>query len=188
VVTTASPAAAPSLDAARAAAEAVCDPELPMLTLADLGVLRDVRIEDDGSVTAVLTPTYSGCPALAEMRADLDAALRGAGFAEVGIRTELDPPWSTDDITAEGRRKLAEAGIAPPGPAPRRSSGPIPVTLTVRPSAGSGAGTSAGTSTVHCPHCGSPDTEETSRFGATACKALRRCRACREPFEQVKEI
>ncbi|WP_370071842.1 1,2-phenylacetyl-CoA epoxidase subunit PaaD [Streptacidiphilus sp. MAP5-3] len=148
-----------------------------MLTLADLGVLRDVRLEDDGSVTAVLTPTYSGCPALAEMRADLDAALRSVGFATVHVRTELSPPWSTDDITAEGRRKLAEAGIAPPGRAPRRSTGPIPVTLTVRPD-----------SAVRCPQCGSPDTEETSRFGATACKALRRCRACREPFEQVKEI
>jgi ring-1,2-phenylacetyl-CoA epoxidase subunit PaaD len=169
----------PAVDIARAAAESVRDPELPMLTLADLGVLRGVRIEDDGSVTAVLTPTYSGCPALAEMRADLDAALRGVGFPTVHVRTELSPPWSTDDITAEGRRKLAEAGIAPPGRAPRRSTGPIPVALTLRPTR---------SETVHCPHCGSPDTEETSRFGATACKALRRCRACREPFEQVKEI
>ncbi|MBF9073606.1 phenylacetate-CoA oxygenase subunit PaaJ [Streptacidiphilus sp. NEAU-YB345] len=171
-----------ALDDARAAAESVCDPELPMLTLADLGVLRDVRIEDDGAVTAVLTPTYSGCPALAEMRADLDAALRSAGFSTVHVRTELSPPWSTDDITAEGRRKLAESGIAPPGRAPRRSGGPIPVTLTLGPR------TTRTEDAVRCPRCGSPDTEETSRFGATACKALRRCRACREPFEQVKEI
>nr|WP_243639498.1 1,2-phenylacetyl-CoA epoxidase subunit PaaD [Streptacidiphilus pinicola] len=165
------------LTAAHAAAAAVRDPELPMLTLADLGVLRDVRLDADGGVTAVLTPTYTGCPALAEMRADLVAALHDAGFAEARVETQLSPAWSTDDITAAGRRKLAEAGIAPPGAAPRRAPGPVPLTL--------GATRVAD---VHCPRCGSADTEETSRFGATACKALRRCRACREPFEQVKEI
>nr|WP_143094700.1 1,2-phenylacetyl-CoA epoxidase subunit PaaD [Streptacidiphilus jiangxiensis] len=164
--------------AATAAASAVCDPELPMLTLADLGVLREVRVDGDGGVTAVLTPTYTGCPALAEMRADVVAALRGAGFAEARVETQLSPPWSTDDITAEGRRKLAEAGIAPPGTAPRRAAGPVPLTL----------GPTHAAAVVACPRCGSADTEETSRFGATACKALRRCRACREPFEQVKEI
>lgn len=164
------------LAAARAAASAVRDPELPMLTLADLGVLREVRLDEDG-VTAVLTPTYTGCPALAEMRADVAAALRDAGFAEARVETQLSPAWSTDDITPEGRRKLAEAGIAPPGAAPKQAAGPVPLTLGPTRSA-----------VVHCPHCGSADTEETSRFGATACKALRRCRACREPFEQVKEI
>ncbi|MEZ0069753.1 ring-1,2-phenylacetyl-CoA epoxidase subunit PaaD [Streptacidiphilus sp. MAP12-20] len=163
--------------AATAAAAAVRDPELPMLTLADLGVLREVRLDADGGVTAVLTPTYTGCPALAEMRADVDAALRDAGFADVRVETQLSPPWSTDQITAAGRRKLAEAGIAPPGSAPVRVEGPVPLTLGPTWSA-----------VVHCPLCGSPDTEETSRFGATACRALRRCRACREPFEQVKEI
>ncbi|WP_152627510.1 1,2-phenylacetyl-CoA epoxidase subunit PaaD [Streptacidiphilus melanogenes] len=168
----------PRLGAARAAAAAVRDPELPMLTLADLGVLREVRVGEDG-VTAVLTPTYTGCPALAEMRADVAAALREAGFGEgqVHVETQLSPAWSTDDITAEGRRRLVEAGIAPPGAAPKRAAGPVPLTLGPTRSA-----------VVHCPHCGSADTEETSRFGATACKALRRCRACREPFEQVKEI
>ncbi|WP_236652315.1 1,2-phenylacetyl-CoA epoxidase subunit PaaD [Streptacidiphilus neutrinimicus] len=166
------------LNAARSAAAAVRDPELPMLTLADLGVLREVRVDEDG-VTAVLTPTYTGCPALAEMRADVATALRAAGFADghVRVETQLSPAWSTDDITAEGRRKLAEAGIAPPGAAPKRAGGPVPLTLGPTRAA-----------VVHCPHCGSADTEETSRFGATACKALRRCRACREPFEQVKEI
>ncbi|WP_370121531.1 1,2-phenylacetyl-CoA epoxidase subunit PaaD [Streptacidiphilus sp. MAP12-33] len=163
--------------AATAAASAVLDPELPMLTLVDLGVLREVRVDADGGVTAVLTPTYTGCPALAEMRADLVAALRAAGFPGARVETQLSPPWSTDDITAEGRRKLAEAGIAPPGAAPRRTAGPVPLTLAPTRAA-----------VVPCPHCGSADTEETSRFGATACKALRRCRACREPFEQVKEI
>ncbi|WP_031052841.1 1,2-phenylacetyl-CoA epoxidase subunit PaaD, partial [Streptomyces sp. NRRL WC-3774] len=106
---------------ARHVAEQVPDPELPMLTLADLGVLRGVEITGDGRVVASLTPTYSGCPAMAEMRADVAGRLRAAGFERVEIRTVLDPPWTTDWITAAGRRKLAEHGIAPPGPAPRLS-------------------------------------------------------------------
>ncbi|MEW2490147.1 1,2-phenylacetyl-CoA epoxidase subunit PaaD [Streptomyces sp. NPDC048411] len=161
---------------ARRVAEQVPDPELPMLTLADLGVLRAVEVRPDGTVVAGLTPTYSGCPAMAEMRADVAARLRAAGFAQVEIRTVLDPPWTTDWITAEGRRKLAEAGIAPPGTAPRRTGGPVPLELSVT------------RRTVACPRCGSSDTEETSRFAATSCKALWRCRSCLEPFEYVKEI
>lgn len=180
----ASTAATPSADAssgarARAAAEAVVDPELPMLTLADLGVLRAVTVDPDGAVTAALTPTYSGCPAVAEMRAALDAGLRAAGFADVRVRTVLDPPWSSDWITAEGRRKLTDHGIAPPGPAAVRSAGG-PVPLTLHPSRDA--------LPVHCPNCGSADTQEISRFSATACTALRRCRACREPFDQVKDV
>jgi ring-1,2-phenylacetyl-CoA epoxidase subunit PaaD len=160
----------------RAIAETVTDPELPMLTLADLGVLRDVRVERDGTVVVEITPTYSGCPAMGVMRADLVHALHRAGFADVDVRTVLSPAWSTDWITATGRRKLAEGGIAPPGKAPVRSPGPVPLQLgpTRR--------------TASCPLCGSADTEELSEFGATACKALRRCRSCREPFEHVKEI
>ncbi|MGQ4389331.1 1,2-phenylacetyl-CoA epoxidase subunit PaaD [Streptomyces sp. SAS_270] len=161
---------------ARHIAEQVPDPELPMLTLADLGVLRDVEVTADGTVVASLTPTYSGCPAMAEMRADVSARLRTAGFDRVEIRTVLDPPWTTDWITAQGRRRLAEHGIAPPGPAPRRPSGPVPLDL------------SPTRRSVPCPQCGSADTEETSRFAATSCKALWRCRTCREPFEYVKEI
>ncbi|MFF3346938.1 1,2-phenylacetyl-CoA epoxidase subunit PaaD [Streptomyces sp. NPDC002779] len=158
---------------ARHIAEQVPDPELPMLTLADLGVLREVTLTEDGTVVAELTPTYSGCPAMAEMRADVAARLRDAGYPRVEIRTVLNPPWTSDWITPEGRRKLAEHGIAPPGPAPR---GPVPLTLSpIR-------------RTVPCPRCASADTEETSRFAATSCKALWRCRACREPFEYVKEI
>jgi ring-1,2-phenylacetyl-CoA epoxidase subunit PaaD len=159
----------------RSVAETVTDPELPMLTLSDLGVLRDVRVER-GAVVVEITPTYSGCPAMGVMRADLVHALHAAGFADVDVRTVLAPPWSTDWITAEGRRKLVEAGIAPPGAAPLREAGPVPLSLgpTRR--------------TAECPLCGSPDTEELSEFGATACKALRRCRSCREPFEHVKEI
>ncbi|MFF4761705.1 1,2-phenylacetyl-CoA epoxidase subunit PaaD [Streptomyces sp. NPDC001292] len=161
---------------ARHVAEQVPDPELPMLTLADLGVLRTVELRPDGTVVAGLTPTYSGCPAMAEMRADVAARLRAAGFTQVEIRTVLDPPWTTDWITAEGRRKLTEAGIAPPGSAPRRAGGPVPLELAATRRA------------VACPRCGSSDTEETSRFAATSCKALWRCRSCLEPFEYVKEI
>ncbi|GHH89086.1 1,2-phenylacetyl-CoA epoxidase subunit PaaD [Streptomyces capitiformicae] len=159
---------------ARHIAEQVPDPELPMLTLADLGVLRGVELTEDGTVVASLTPTYSGCPAMAEMRADVAARLRDAGYARVEIRTVLHPPWTSDWITPAGRRKLAEHGIAPPGPAPR--GGPVPLVLSPIRHA------------VTCPRCGSPDTEETSRFAATSCKSLWRCRICREPFEYVKEI
>jgi ring-1,2-phenylacetyl-CoA epoxidase subunit PaaD len=161
---------------ARRIAAEVPDPELPMLTLADLGVLREVRATEDGTVVASLTPTYSGCPALAEMRADVAARLRAAGFARVEIRTVLDPPWSTDRISPEGRRKLREHGIAPPGPAPRRPDGPVPLVL--------GATRQA----VRCPRCGGSDTRQTSAFSATACRSLWRCDSCLEPFEHVKEL
>ncbi len=157
---------------ARDVAGAVLDPEMPMLTLADLGVLREVT-EQDGRVTVTITPTYSGCPAVAEMRADLRRSLAEAGYRDVEVRTVLSPAWTTDWITDAGRRALAEHGIAPPGAAP---SGPIMLTLAP-PS-----------TVVACPRCGSPTTEETSRFGPTACTALRRCTSCREPFEHMKEL
>lgn len=150
-----------------AAAGSVPDPELPMLTIADLGILRDVH-EDDGTVTVVITPTYSGCPAMREIAAEVCRRLTAAGYAAVAIRTELSPAWSSDWITAAGRRKLAAAGIAPPAP---RRGGPVPLVLGVR-----------------CPRCGSADTRETARFGGTACKALYACRECLEPFEHVKEF
>jgi len=163
-------------DRARAAAAAVTDPELPMLTLQDLGILREVRIEQDGTVAVWITPTYSGCPALAEMRVDVDRAVRAAGFERVEVRTALSPAWSSDWITEQGRRKLSEHGISLPGAAPDRPSGPVPLTLLP-------------TRTVPgCPLCGSAETEELSRFGATSCKSLHRCRSCLEPFEHVKEI
>lgn len=160
---------------AAAVAATVADPELPMVTIAELGILRDVREDADGVVVTV-TPTYSGCPALDEIGADLRRALHRAGYTRVDVRTVLDPPWTTDWITEEGRGKLAAAGISPPGPAPRRSAGPIP--LVLGPSR----------RVVACPRCGHADTELISAFSATACRELRRCRACREPFEHLKEI
>ena len=170
---------APPVPAAAAAdvAAAVPDPELPMVTVADLGILRQVR-EDGGHVTVTITPTYSGCPALTEIRADLRRRLRQAGYQNVTVRTELSPPWTSDWITAEGRRKLAAAGIAPPRPAAGRlpAGRPVPLQLT------------AGPRPVSCPRCGSARTRETSAFSATACKSLHRCEECHEPFEYVKEI
>jgi ring-1,2-phenylacetyl-CoA epoxidase subunit PaaD len=161
---------------AAAVAATVPDPELPMVTLADLGILRDVR-EEAGSVTVTITPTYSGCPALREISHDLRHRLHTAGFDDVEVRTALSPPWSSDWITPAGRRKLAAAGIAPPNPAAQRAPGrPVPLTLSARPRE------------VACPRCGSTATTETSAFSATACKALYRCRSCQEPFEYVKEI
>ena len=159
---------------AREVVATVTDPEMPMLTLDDLGVVRAVEVDGE-RVTVTITPTYSGCPALAEMRADLRAALAGAGYGRVEIRTVLSPPWSTDWITERGRRTLAGHGIAPPAHVGPRS-GPMPLTLTAPATA------------VRCPRCGSPATEELSRFGPTACTALRRCLACREPFEHMKEM
>ena len=155
---------------ARDVAAAVKDPELPMLTIADLGILRGVR-EDGEHVTVEITPTYSGCPAMGAIRADVTRQLNEAGYRDVEVRTVLQPAWTTDWITAAGRRTLAENGIAPPQAAPGR------VTLQLGRRA-----------TADCPLCGSSDTVELSRFGATACKALHRCRACAEPFELIKAI
>ena len=166
---------AAGLAVARAVAAAVPDPELPMVTVADLGILRDVAAEGDRLVVTI-TPTYSGCPALREMAHDLRRRLAASGYAEVTVRTALAPAWSSDWITAEGRRKLRAAGIAPPHAAPDRS-GPVPLTLTRTRS-----------EPVTCPRCGSEVTTQTAAFGATACKALFRCESCREPFEYVKEI
>lgn len=148
----------------REAVAGVLDPELPMISIEDLGILRDVRVEG-GGVRVAITPTYAGCPAMDAIRADIEEAVhRALPGCPVAVRTVLAPAWSTDDLTDAGRTKLAEAGIAPPG----RSSA-VPVELSIR-----------------CPQCGSPDTRELSRFGSTACKALWVCRACGEPFDSFK--
>lgn len=152
-------------------AAAVRDPEVPVLTIEDLGVLRAVQV-DGARVTVTITPTYSGCPAVAAIRDDVVLALTGAGYDEVEVRLTLSPAWTTDWMSEAGKRKLLAYGIAPPdgdGPALRRRSGPLPVRLAVR-----------------CPQCGSLETREVSRFGSTSCKALYECRSCLEPFDHFK--
>ena len=164
----------PEAARAREVAAAVTDPELPMLTLADLGVLRDVELAD-GVVIVTITPTYLGCPAMATMRDDLTARLTGSGYHDVQVRVSLSPAWSSDDITAHGRQALAEHGISAPGRA-NRAAGPVALTLTPARRA------------IACPRCGAREVELTSEFGPTACRAMYRCTACLEPFEHVKEI
>ncbi|MBU7597881.1 phenylacetate-CoA oxygenase subunit PaaJ [Streptomyces sp. P38-E01] len=156
---------------ALALAGAVPDPELPQLSLADLGVVRGVARQRDGVTEVRLTPTYTGCPAVETMAEDIREALSARRFGTVRVVRVLSPAWTTDDITDEGRRKLAEAGIAPPRSGGPAADGPVPLSLAIR-----------------CPNCGSVDTELLSRFSSTACKALRRCTACREPFDHFKEL
>ena len=157
---------------ARDAVAAVVDPEIRAVTIDELGILRDV-VEDPatGRVTVTVTPTYSGCPAMDVIRADVRRALAAAGYLEAEVVMVLSPAWSTDMISAAGRAKLAAAGIAPPGPAR---------TTTV--------GLGMPSPAPRCPRCGCAETEELSRFGSTACKALWRCRGCAEPFEHVKPL
>jgi ring-1,2-phenylacetyl-CoA epoxidase subunit PaaD len=156
----------------------VVDPELPVVTLAELGIVRHVSC-DGHAVVVEVTPTYSGCPAMDEIRLDIRRALGRAGFGPVEVRVVLQPPWTTDWITDDGRRKLAIAGIAPPRPAP--AGGPVPVNFTP-------PGLSAGPSPVACPRCGGNETVERSRFGSTPCKALHHCRSCDEAFEYMKPL
>ncbi len=151
---------------ALAAASAVVDPELPVLTIADLGVLRDVTVEGD-AVEVVITPTYSGCPAMDMIAVEIDLALRRAGIAGGRVRTVLSPAWTTDWLTEDGRRKLLDYGVAPPAP-------------------GGGRRALFGVDVVACPRCGSSDTRPLAEFGSTSCKALWQCQACREPFDYFK--
>jgi ring-1,2-phenylacetyl-CoA epoxidase subunit PaaD len=161
---------APTAQQVREVLAGVTDPEIPVLTIADLGVLRDVRV-DGAHVVVTVTPTYSGCPAMDEIRADVRAALARHGWDDVEVRTVLSPAWTTDWLSDDGRRKLREFGIAPPG---ARTDGPVLVPLGRRGDV------------VACPQCGSDDTEELARFASTSCKAMWRCRSCREPFDHFK--
>ena len=154
--------------AVRAAVAAVPDPEIPVVTIDDLGILRDVTVTGDGRIEVTLTPTYSGCPAVEAIEGDVQRVLAEHGFADAAVRTVLAPAWTTDWISDEGRRKLAAYGIAPPG-----RCGPAGV---------------ATVELVRCPQCGSADTRLLSRFGSTACKALRVCNRCREPFDHFKPL
>jgi len=153
--------------------DSVLDPEVPALSVCDLGIVRDV-IDHGGELEVVLTPTYSGCPATEVIEQNVLDALRVEGLAPARATLRRAPAWTTDWISAEGRRKLREYGIAPPGPALPEGSAPIRIVRREPP--------------IACPHCGSADTERLSAFGSTACKALYRCRACREPFEHFKPI
>jgi ring-1,2-phenylacetyl-CoA epoxidase subunit PaaD len=148
----------------------VLDPELPVVTIADLGILRDVREDDQGRVRVQITPTYSGCPAMEVIRADVIEALSSAGYLQVSVEFVLAPAWTTDEITERGRARLTAAGIVPPPPCQPEGAA-VPLSLAVR-----------------CPRCGDPATRETSRFGATACKSIWVCAACREPFEHFKVL
>jgi len=171
-------ASTPSLDRLRALAGAVCDPELPPLTLADLGILRAVERDAD-TVVVTLTPTYSGCPAVEVIEDEVRRVLEQAGCTSVRIDRAFSPSWTTDWISDEGRQKMADAGIAPPlpiGPSPSGAAS-VPVVIRRREDR-----------VIPCPRCGAINTTEVSPFGSTACKAFYRCEACAEPFDYVKEI
>ena len=149
----------------------VTDPEIPILSVIDLGLIRHVKCAAGGHIEVGLAPTYSGCPATAVIRGSVIAALHAAGFAQPSVVEVLAPPWTSDWLSADGRQKLLGYGIAPPA---------HPVA--------SPRGLWLDAPTVHCPRCESVDTEELSRFGSTPCKALYRCKACLEPFEYFKCI
>lgn len=153
-------------------AATVCDPEIPVLTIADLGILRDVQVAGE-RVTVTITPTYSGCPAMDAIRDDLQAAYAKEGYADVHVDLVLAPAWTTDWMTDTGKQKLQEYGIAPPtglaGAA--RHAGPIRLQMAVK-----------------CPQCASLHTKELTRFGSTSCKALYVCQDCSEPFDYFKVL
>ncbi len=148
-------------------AAAVPDPEIPVLTIEDLGVLRSVDVHDDGSVAITITPTYSGCPAMDAIRDDIVTALAARGHTDVRVDLVLAPAWTTDWMSDAGKTKLQEYGIAPP--TGKAAAGPVRLGLSVK-----------------CPQCSSLNTRELTRFGSTSCKALYVCQDCREPFDYFK--
>jgi len=143
----------------------VVDPEIPVLTLQDLGVLRDISV-DDGKITVTITPTYAGCPAIDAMRAGIESTLEEAGFQQVTVQQSLSPAWTTDWMSETGREKLRAYGIAPPAK----------------------TNCTQATGSIECPQCTSAEVKRISEFGSTACKALYRCGHCREPFDYFKCI
>lgn len=149
----------------------VMDPEVPVLSVVELGIVRDVSIAGVGVIVTV-TPTYSGCPAMRVIEQDIESALRAHGVEQVAVKTSYSPAWTTDWISAEAREKLRAYGIAPPGAADHDA----PVAIGRRRPA------------VRCPYCGSVQTKMQSEFGATACKAIHMCEQCRQPFEEFKAI
>lgn len=153
----------PSEQALYALLENVADPEIPVLTLRDLGVLRDISVADD-EITVTITPTYAGCPAMEAMRADIESTLRQAGYRRYKVRQQLSPAWSTDWMSDSGRQKLLDYGIAPPVTRQGKND----------------------ESPILCPQCGSKESKKISEFGSTACKALYQCQSCREPFDYFK--
>jgi ring-1,2-phenylacetyl-CoA epoxidase subunit PaaD len=195
-----SPLEADRLARARACAAAVPDPEIPVVTLEDLGILRDVR-DEGGRVVVELTPTYTGCPATQVIADDVRRALADAGVVDAEVRTVLSPPWTTDWISAQGRRKLREYGIAPPGGGapvgsaavlrfaprePSRRAGRHAAAANGAPALASPGAVSPATEAIACPRCRSVEVERLSEYGSTPCKALWRCLACREPFDYFK--
>ena len=164
----------PTRESVLAALDEVPDPEVPAISVVELGVVRDVEI-DGGAITVVVTPTYSGCPAVKVIEEAIVEALQAHGFAGASVRTVFAPAWTTDWMSDEGREKLRRYGIAPPPPRDADSA-PDLVPLLRR------------TPRVACPFCGSTNTTTRSEFGSTACKALMYCDACRQPFELFKAI
>lgn len=170
-----SPTHTSRLAQAWAVLQTVLDPEVPVVSVCELGIVRDVLLQGDG-LQVVLTPTYSGCPATELIESNVVSALEAAGFSPVGVILQRAPAWTTDWISAEGKTKLREYGIAPPGPVAADEG--VVMRFTPRHKAPA----------LDCPRCGSASTERISAFGSTACKALYRCLACKEPFEHFKPL
>jgi ring-1,2-phenylacetyl-CoA epoxidase subunit PaaD len=162
----------PTRDEILAILDHVMDPEVPVLSVRELGIVRDVSIGADARVTVTVTPTYSGCPAIRVIEQDIVTAIHDAGYSDVHVETTYAPAWTTDWIPAEARAKLKAYGIAPPG---RAEHGALVQLLRRREAA-------------QCPYCDSFDTELRSEFGSTACKSVCWCRSCRQPFEEFKSI
>ena len=164
--------ATPTREDILAVLDTVMDPEVPVLSVRELGIIRDVEVSDAGRVTVTVTPTYSGCPAIRVIEQDITSAIHDAGYPDVHVRTALAPAWTTDWIAPAARAKLKAYGIAPPG---RAESGELVQLLRHRPA-------------TQCPYCDAYETELRSEFGSTACKSVWWCRSCRQPFEEFKAI